>query len=334
MSETQASISQHLLIPLAATSSPEAAKHVQALRLPNLNQLLATLTLSHSDMGTAESFSPPHERALARLQDLPVTDGYIPWAAQKATALALPNAQTTAWSFVTLCQCTVGMNDVQLQNPALLRVTEGESQTLLRDMQPYFAEDGLTLHALANLPNTWLVSGKPLRDMRTASIDRVIGKNVDTWQTKGAESEKIHRLQNEMQMLLYTHKVNDARDREKLTNINSIWFHGSGEWPQTNPNATISMPKVLMPRSLANAAFEQDWQAWATAWEELDATLCADMLQRANSGESVCLTLCGQRHAQSYTLQPKTLTTRLSAKVLSFLGIQPAYLLPKKLLNL
>ncbi|HOZ67484.1 MAG TPA: hypothetical protein PLH13_08630, partial [Burkholderiaceae bacterium] len=58
----------HILIPFAAATSPDTDKWVQTVRLPNLNRLLATMVVSHSDVETAESYSPPHERALARLQ--------------------------------------------------------------------------------------------------------------------------------------------------------------------------------------------------------------------------------------------------------------------------
>ena len=72
MSET----AHHLLIPFAAVSSAlsseAATKYLQDLKLPNLRQLLSTLTLVDSDIGAEESFSPPHERAIARLQGLPV----------------------------------------------------------------------------------------------------------------------------------------------------------------------------------------------------------------------------------------------------------------------
>ena len=117
MSET----ATHLLIPFAsissALSSEAAAKYVQDLKLPNLRQLLSTLTLVDSDIGTEESFSPPHERALARAQGLPVVDGCIPWAAQKAMSLGLEHAKTLPWSFVTLCHSVVGMGSMTMEDP-------------------------------------------------------------------------------------------------------------------------------------------------------------------------------------------------------------------------
>ncbi|HMS26149.1 MAG TPA: phosphoglycerate mutase [Burkholderiaceae bacterium] len=321
----------HILIPYASAASPDTDKWVQTVRLPNLNRLLATMRLSHSDVGTEDTYSPPHERALARLQGLPASDGYIPWAAQRAATLGLATAHGAPWCFVTLCHCIVGMNDVQMQNPDLLQITESESQSLFAAMQPFFAEDGLLLHRLDDVPGTFLVNGEPLRGTCTASLDRVIGKNINQWQASGTNSAKLHRLQNEMQMLLYTHSVNAARDRSKAANINSLWFHGNGELAAP---AQTAHANVVMPRNLANAAFNDDWMAWTMAWKELDATICADLRHRTNTGEPVTLTLCGERSARSYEIRPKSIINQLTRTFTNVFGLNPAYSLPKVLLNL
>ena len=322
MSET----THHLLIPFASVSSEAAAKYVQDLTLPNLRQLLNTLTLVNSDLGTEESFSPPHERVLARAQGLPVADGSIPWAAQKAFDLGLDAAQTQPWSFLTLCHSVVGNGSMTMEDPAQLQVSEAESRQLLADMTPYFAEDGLTLHYLE--PSLWLCSGVPLRDVRTASLDRVIGQDLAPWQPAQSESAKLRRLQNEMQMLLYTHTVNDARSSARVAVINSIWLHGTGELTAIKSKVSTN---ITMPRSLADAALKEDWPAWVKAWELLDATVCADLLKRVQAGEPVVLTLCGERSALTYELRAKSALERLKAIFRGVLGIQPAYLLPKAL---
>ena len=316
----------HLLISFTAVSSEAAARYLQDLKLPNLRQLLDTLSLTDSDIGADESFSPPHERALARAQGLPVGDGCIPWAAQRAAALGLDHAQTLPWSFVTLCHSVVGIGSMTMEDPDQLQVSEAESRQLLADMTPYFAEDGLTLHYLE--PSLWLCSGEPLRDVRTASLDRVIGKDLSEWQPAHGESAKLRRLQNEMQMLLYTHTVNDARSRARVASINSIWLHGTGESAMASEKVTTN---INVPRSLADAALKEDWPAWTKAWEQLDATACADLLKRAQAGESVTLTLCGARSALSYKLRSKSAVERLKASFIGVFGLQSAYLLPKAL---
>jgi hypothetical protein len=330
MSET----AHHLLIPFSAVSSAlsseAAAKHQQGLKLPNLRQLLDTLTLVDSDIATDESFSSPHERALARLQGLPVVDGYIPWAALKAAeeaaAMGLNPVQSLPWSFVTLCHSAVGNGNMTMEDPAQLQVSEAESRQLFSDMLPYFAEDGLKLHYLE--PALWLCRGEPLRDVRTASLDRVIGKDLSEWQPAQGESAKLRRLQNEMQMLLYTHTVNDARSRVRTAAINSIWLHGTGELSQASKEVGTN---ISIPRSLADAALKEDWPAWVQAWQVLDATACADLLKRVQAGDPVTLTLCGERSALTYELRPKSGLERLKSSFRDVFGLQPAYLLPKVL---
>ncbi|MEO6291274.1 MAG: hypothetical protein ABIO88_01480 [Burkholderiaceae bacterium] len=324
----------HLLIPFAAVSSEAAAPHLQNLKLPNLRLLLNTLTLVGSDVGADESFSPPHERALARAQGLltqeTLVDGYIPWAAQEAAKLGLQDinqeANSAVWGWVSLCNYFVGTGSMTLEDPAQLHVTEAESRQLLADMGPYFVEDGIHLYYVE--PNRWLARGAPLQSIPTASLDRVVGRNLDAWQPEGQAAAKLRRLQNEMQMLLYTHTVNDARNRSKTAPINSIWLHGTGELTALQPKVSTN---INTPRSLADAALREDWAAWAQAWEQLDATACADLLKRVQAGEAVTLTLCGERSALTYELRPKSGLERLKSNFRGFLGLQLAYLLPKQL---
>ena len=316
----------HLIIPFAFVRSEAAAKHLQDLKLPNLRQLLATLTLVDSDIGSDDSFSPPHERALARTQGLPVLDGYIPWAGHEAAKSGLKDENSAIWGWVSLCNYFVGTGSMTLEDPAQLQVTEGESRQLLADMTPYFTEDGITLHYVG--PTQWLATGEPLRDVRTASLDRVVGRDLEAWQPQGLQSGKLRRLQNEMQMLLYTHTVNDARNRAKAAAINSIWLHGTGESAALKPQVSTN---INIPRNLADAALKEDWAAWVKAWELLDAMVCADLLKRAQAGEPVTLTLCGERSALTYEVRPKSALERLKGGFRGIFGMQPAYLLPKVL---
>jgi hypothetical protein len=99
----------------------------------------------------------------------------------------------------------------------------------------------------------------------------VIGKDLSDWQPTNGESAKLRRLQNEMQMMLYTHTVNDARSCVNAAVINSVYFHGNGELDgklsgSSGKVSTNITPSVSMPRSLADAALKEDWPAWAKAW--------------------------------------------------------------------
>ena len=329
MSET----APHVLIPFAVASSEDCQQHLSQLALPHLRQLLNKLTLVEADTEADDTFSPPHERALAKALGLTMADsfvdGYIPWAAQTAAEMGLDNARSAPWGWVSLCNYFVGTGSMTLEDPAQLHVTEAESRQLLKDMQPYFAEDGIALHYVNDVgPTRWLACGEPLQSIPTASLDRVVGRNLDAWQPEGQAAAKLRRLQNEMQMLLYTHTVNDARSRVKAAAINSIWLHGTGELTALQPQMSTN---INVPRGLADAALREDWAAWAQAWQKLDATVCADLLKCVQAGEPVTLTLCGECSALTYALRPKSALERLKNNFRDVLGLQPAYLLPKQL---
>ena len=149
-----------------------------------------------------------------------------------------------------------------------------------------------------------------------ASLDRAIGRNVDAWLTPDPRVRLVRRLQSEMQMLLYTHPVNDARAAQGLPAVNSFWVSGAGALPPTVPE--ISAPAVDL--SLRESALRQDWAAWAQAWQQLDATRGAALLAAEERGEPVRLTLCGEHAWQAFESAPRSLFQRVSG----FFGTKPA----------
>jgi hypothetical protein len=126
----------------------------------------------------------------------------------------------------------------------------------------------------------------------------------------------LRRLQNEMQMLLYTHPVNDARSARGVLPVNSFWLSGTGALPQPQ-TALERLPNVAA--SLRDAALNEDWAAWGKAWAALDATECATLLAALKRGESVQLTLCGERNAQTFNARRQPLLQRF----MNLFGTQP-----------
>ena len=293
----------------------------------HLGELLRGMKQVHADTGEAYSLSPPHERALGRAQGLVgagTPDGLIAWAARDA-AEHLHDLGNKAWAWITPCHWAMGREHATLTDPAALALREDESRALLAAMQPYFETDGITLHYLE--PERWLAEGELFRTLPTASLDRVLGRNVDAWlpdagsakhsamqethDVKSAAAKTLRRLQNEMQMLLYTHPLNDERAARRQLPVNSFWLSGTGALPSDAPagvNAQISVP-----RGLAQAAFNDDWAAYAQAWAALDAGEIAGLLRRQRMGESVRLTLCGERSAHTYESSRPGLLARVSS---------------------
>lgn len=300
----------HLLIPFAFSSSEGCASVLPTLKLPNLEKLLSRLTPQPLDAGDEFSLSPPHERALARALGLPVQDGLIPWAAWQAR-------EQGAWGLITPCHWQAGTHQITMSGQALADFSAQESQALLAAMQPYFEEDAITLRF--EEPGRWLARGDLFDGLATASLDRVMGRNLENWMPRGANAANLRRLQNEMQMLLYTHPVNDARAARGAPVVNSFWLSGTGVLPQPFTPAAMASPPVVVT-TLRDAALNEDWASWVQAWHQLDATQCAPLLAAVERGETCQLTLCGERNAQTLCTQPQTILKRL----MNFFGAQPS----------
>jgi hypothetical protein len=93
-------------------------------------------------------------------------------------------------------------------------------------MQPYFEEDGIQLHW--HSAHTWLAQGPVFQNLASASLARVRGQPTDPWIPRQSAAQRLRRLQNEMQMLLYTHAVNDARGARGQAPVNGFWMSGTG----------------------------------------------------------------------------------------------------------
>lgn len=299
----------HLLVPYAASASPGCQQALQGLALPHLDRLLARLSPhpAQSDSGEETTFSAPHERALARALGLPAQDGRIPWAAWHRHQQGQPT-DGAAWAFVTPCQWQVSTDHVTLRDPELLGLDEAASRALLAIVSPWFAEDGITLHY--DQPTRWLARSPLFALLATASLERVLLRDVRAWMPDAREARTLHRLHSEMQMLLYTHAFNDERTARGLPVINSFWVHGTGPLPVPAPTAATA-PTV--PTTLRGAALNEDWRTWAAAWTALDAGPVADLLRKAEGGTPVLLTLCGERNTLAFHTAPRTLAQRFQS---------------------
>ena len=318
----------HLLIPFAACSAESWLPTLQALppdSFKRLGPLLQGMKLVENDTQNPESLSPPHERALARalgLATLQTPDGLMPWAASDAAQHLQAGHDNKAWAWITPCHWAMGHLHATLSDPAGLELPESASRALLAIMQPYFETDGITLHYLS--AGRWLAEGELFRGLPTASLDRVLARNVDAWLPGSAQARPLRRLQNEIQMLLYIHPFNDARELQRQLPVNSFWISGTGDLPakfgealtpalSQGRGSTASPKQISTPRSLAQAVFKEDWPGYAQAWAALDAGEIAALLARQRAGESVRLTLCGEHSAQTFETHRAGLWTRISS---------------------
>jgi hypothetical protein len=305
-----------ILIPFSLWTmhGPEAPMLAKA-ELPHLRAWLAAsqrvdVQVDQPRASLLATLSPPHERAWAQAVGWPEVDGALPWAGQAASQKLLANTADTAssaWAFITLCNWQVSHGQVTLGDPAHLQIDAATDEVLFQAMQAFFAEDGIALHPYK--PGQWLAQSPLFADLPTASLDRVIGRNIDPWlvgcenatNSLSPAAKLLRRLQNEMQMLLYTHAVNEGRS---LT-INSFWVHGTGALAPL----TRAVPQVV--DVLRTPALQQDLIGWLETWQRIDADVIAPLLARVAAGEAQRLVLCGEHEFHVYDSATPSLWQRV-----------------------
>lgn len=299
----------HLLIPFASALSDAAAQVAHDLSLPNLSWLLSRLTPTTRDEGDPYTPSPPHERALAAAWGWHGAAGALPFAARAAAADGI-EVGDQAWGLITPVHWHLGRDHVTLVDPHALGLTEAESRAAFMAVRELFESEGFALEWGA--PLRWYAAHESLADLPCASLDRVIGRNVERWMRVEAgdrpEPKLIRRLQSELQLLLYPHAFNAEREERGELTINSFWLSGCGRFQASDE----SEPQV--DDSLRAALLADDWVAWADAWRELDAGSLAQLREVCAKVQPATLTLCGERSAQRFDAVPRSLWQRFGER--------------------
>lgn len=306
---------EHLIIAHAGGPAPQAAQGqpLPPLNLPQLARLLGRLAPVAAPVGAPAHLSMPHERALAQALGLPDEDGLLPLAAWDVASGQVPGvppaeAAGGAWAWLAPCHWEVGRDHIRMDDPRALALSDEESRQALAAMAPFFEEDGVQVTWVS--PLRWLARGEMLRALPCASLERVAAGAVDDWMPRSAQARTLRRLQQEMQMLLYTHPLNDARERRGQPTLNSFWVSGAGALP-----AHFSFDAARAPRletGLADAATRGDVPAWQAAWQAIDREVLPALHQRLDAGLPVRLTLCGQQQARSWQAAPRGWWQRLT----------------------
>jgi hypothetical protein len=155
------------------------------------------------------------------------------------------------WLLAEPSHLRVDRDRALLADTGILSISQEEADALLASLNQHFEPDGIVFHAPA--PNRWYASlATPSKAEFTPLCD-VVGEDINRHLPKGEGGLIWSRFLNELQMLLYTHPVNDAREERGVPTINTVWFWGEGE--------------EGTPRSEAQALLADDplWQRYAAS---------------------------------------------------------------------
>ncbi len=132
-------------------------------------------------------------------------------------------------------------------------------------------------------PDAWVVRIAEERGISTTPLSLAAGQHIDPLLPAGENAGEWRKLLNEVQMLLFSHPVNQAREARGELAINSVWLWGGGRLPQVGQCA----------RSLV--CDQPDWRALAQ-----HAGAKPDMLPKKWSpdvpGEALVILDAPQRH--------------------------------------
>jgi hypothetical protein len=279
---------QHGVIAFAGSSAAPLQSALDTLYLPHLEKLLTQMTCVAKSSEPADAQSAllgPHEQALTLW-------GLSPHWGREV--------------YLTPCHWQVGMNEVLLLNPQELALNDNESRAMLAAMQGFFAEDGIEV--TYESPLLWKAQGELFEGLPFAALDRAVGKNVKAWLPEASRARTLHRLQSEMQMLLYQHPVNDQRSLQGRWTVNAFWVHRNAS------QMGLMQEGLWVCTDLQEAAMQSNASLWQQQWQQVDDTLCRHLAARLQTPAEVSLTLCSDTQWRHYRPQKQSWLTTLKRK--------------------
>lgn len=117
-----------------------------------------------------------------------------------------------------------------LSSPVPLVLSLAESEALLESLNLHFASDGLKF--IQGTSGRWYVQQSSQPQMATSHPGRAINRDINAFLPQGPDAGQWNHLINEIQMLLFSHPVNEARESKGLLPCNSLWFWGGGKLPE------------------------------------------------------------------------------------------------------
>lgn len=136
---------------------------------------------------------------------------------------------TGYWLRADPVHLAVERDQLILTESSTFALSQAESDQLIDTLNQHFSLDGL--HFCASHPLRWHLRLEQAPAITTTPLYQVAGHNIHSNLPRGQEELRWRALINEMQMLLFEHPVNVARESRGEVPINSVWPWGGGVLP-------------------------------------------------------------------------------------------------------
>lgn len=158
-----------------------------------------------------------------------------------AAALAAEAGLETAgrhWLVADPVNLRVDRDRALLGDVGVMNLSHSEAEAMVASLNALFAEDGFVFHAPD--PARWFVSLPAASEASFTPLPDVIGEDINHHLPAGPRGMLWSRYLNELQMLLYTHPVNDARELRGELPVNSLWLWGESDAVALRPTLAAS----------------------------------------------------------------------------------------------
>lgn len=150
------------------------------------------------------------------------------------------------------------------------KISADEAMQFCASLNEHFTGQGVEF--LAPHPARWYLRMNESPDITTVPISQAAGCSIHGNLPKGADAGRWNQLFNEIQMLLFAHPLNEAREARGEAPVNSVWFWGNGEAGQAKSICErISSDQVLV--EMLAAAADIPFSDWRSVWREEDQLL-------------------------------------------------------------
>lgn len=150
------------------------------------------------------------------------------------------------WLIADPVNLRVDRDRALLGDIGIMNLAQAEADQLVASLNQLFVEDGFVFYAPT--PGRWFLSLPAASQAHFTPLPDVIGEDINHHLPVGPQGMLWSRYLNEMQMLLYTHAANDARELRGDTPVNSLWLwgeQGADSALPTSPRQPLYSDSVL-----------------------------------------------------------------------------------------
>ena len=135
-------------------------------------------------------------------------------------------AGSAFWLYAAPVHLMLQRDTFSLAEPVPMIMDADEAIALTAALNKHFETDGMMFFWYEN---TWFLRIENNPNIQTSAPEAALNKDISAYLPTGEGATKWASFQNELQMLLFEHSVNQTREAKRLPAINSVWCYGGGQ---------------------------------------------------------------------------------------------------------